>query len=116
MEQKLKALVVKLILNGKTEDALELLSKDYGVQVPKLKVGLPRGRKKKTLGCYNARTKTISVSNSDTLKETFVILHEFYHHLRTTVDLKQKGTEKYANEFAKEFIQAYKQLATRETN
>ena len=113
LEQKAKAFVVWLILNGKTEKALELLAEHYSVEVPKLKVGLPKGRKKKTLGCYNAKNKTISVLNSDALKEPFIITHEFYHHLRTTVDKKHKGTEKHANEFAKEFIQAYKSTATR---
>jgi hypothetical protein len=108
LEQKFKALIVGLILNGKTEKALALLSEHYGVEVPKLKVGLPKGRKKKTLGCYNAKKKTILVLNSDTLKEPFIILHEFYHHLRTALDAKHKGTERYADEFSKEFIQAYK--------
>ena len=108
MEQKFKASIVWLILNGKTEKALELLAEHYSVDVPKLKVGLPKGRKKKTLGCYNAKNETIFVLNSDALKEPFIITHEFYHHLRTAVDKKHKGTEKYANEFAREFIDAYK--------
>ena len=108
---RFKALVVSLILNGKVEKALELLAEHYGVSVPKMKVGLPKGRKKKTLGCYNAKKGTIFVLNSDTLSEPFIILHEFYHHLRTALDTKHKGTEKYADEFAKDFIQAYKSVA-----
>jgi len=107
LEQKFKALIVYLILNGKTEKALEMLAKHYSVDVPKIKVGLPKRHKKKTLGCYNAKNKTISVLNSDALKEPFVILHEFYHHLRTSLDRKHKGTERYGDEFSKEFIQAY---------
>jgi hypothetical protein len=113
LEQEFKASVVWLILNGKPEKALELLAEHYRVEVPTLKVGLPKGRKKKTLGCYNAKKKTILVLNSDTLKEPFIILHEFYHHLRTALDAKHKGTEKYADEFSKEFIQAYKSMATK---
>jgi hypothetical protein len=55
--------------------------------------------------------KTISVLNSDTMGNPFVILHEFYHHMRTSVlDKKHRGTEKYANEFAREFIAAYRSL------
>jgi len=100
-------------LNGKVEKALELLAKRYSVNVPKIKVGLPKGRKKKALGCYNAKKGTIFVLNSDTLKEPFIILHEFYHHLRTALDMKHKGTEKYADEFAKEFIQTYKSMETK---
>lgn len=79
--------------------------------MPKIKVGLPRGHKKKTFGCYTAKDKTISVLNSDVLKEPFVIVHEFYHHVRTTADVRHKGTERYANEFANEFIQAYKTMS-----
>jgi predicted aspartyl protease len=108
LEQNFKALIVYLILNGETEKALEMLAKHYSVDVPKIKVGLPKKHKKKTLGCYNAKNKTISVLNSDALKEPFIITHEFYHHLRTAVDKKHKGTEKKANEFAREFIDAYK--------
>lgn len=108
-----EVLVVWLILNGKVEKALELLAEHYGVDVPKIEVGLPKGRKKKALGCYNAKKGTISVLNSDTLMEPFIILHEFYHHLRTALDSKHKGTEKYADEFAKEFIRGYKSMATK---
>lgn len=110
MEQKFKASIVWLILNGNAEKALELLAEHYGVGVPKLKVGLPKGRKKKSLGCYNAKNETIFVLNSDTLKEPFIILHEFYHHLRTALDGKHRGTERYADEFSKEFIRAYKSM------
>ena len=108
-----EALIVWLILNGKVEKALELLAEHYSVDVPKIKVGLPKGRKKRALGCYNAKKGTIFVLNSDTLKEPFIILHEFYHHLRTALDTKHRGTEKYADEFAKDFIQAYKSTAAK---
>ena len=112
METKFRALVVWLILNGKAEEALGLLAKYYGVDVPKIRVGLPKGRRKNVFGCYTAKNETISVLNSDMLKEPFTVLHEFYHHLRTGRSVKHKGTEKYANEFAKEFIQAYKSMST----
>lgn len=108
-----EVLIVWLILNGKVEKALELLAEHYSVNVPKIEVGLPKGRKKKILGCYNAKKGTIFVLNSDMLREPFIILHEFYHHLRTNLDTKHKGTEKYADKFAKEFIQAYKSMATK---
>jgi Zn-dependent peptidase ImmA (M78 family) len=107
-------MIVALIVNGKAEKALELLSEHYDVNVPKLRVGLPKGHRKNTFGCYTVKNETISVLNSDALKEPFIILHEFYHHTRIGLDTKHRGTERYANEFAKEFIQAYKALA-RET-
>jgi len=113
LNTKFKALIVWHILNGKTENALKLLAKHYNVTIPtKIKIGLPKGHKK-TFGCYNVEKKTIFVLNNDMLKEPFVILHEFYHHLRTTSDRKHKGTEKYADKFAKEFIQAYKSMTTK---
>ena len=59
--------------------------------------------------------KKISVRNSDTLKDPFVVLHEFYHHLRTMGDTKHRGTEKYADAFAREFVEAYRSMAIQET-
>jgi hypothetical protein len=105
-----KAFIVWLILNGKVEEALAELAKHYGVNVPKVKVGLPKRHKKNVFGCYTGKNETIFVSGSDALKEPFVILHEFYHHLRTSVDKKHKGTENYASRFAAEFIEAYKSM------
>ena len=107
MDDKAKAIVVRLISNGEAEKALELLAEHFGVTVPKFKVGLPKGRKRNSLGCYSPNSKTISVLSSDVVKNPFVVLHEFYHHLRTTVDLKHRGTEKNADKFANEFLQAY---------
>ena len=104
-----KQLVVWLILNGKTEEALMLLAKNYKVNIPNLKVGLPKGHKVKAFGCYTAKTETISVLNSDVIVNPFVILHEFYHHLRTkAADKMHRGTEKNADKFALDFIQSYK--------
>lgn len=113
MKPEFKMSIVRLILNGKVEKALELLAGHYGVDVPEIKVGLPKGRKRKALGCYNAKKRTIFVLNSDALKEPFIILHEFYHHLRTGLDAKHKGTEKYADEFARDIIQAYTSMAAK---
>jgi hypothetical protein len=115
LEQKFKATIVWLILDGKVERALEMLARRYGVKVPIIEVGLPKRRKSKVLGCYNAKKRTISVLNSDTLKNPFVILHEFYHHLRTYEDAKHRGTEKYADTFAKEYIDVYRSMAVQKT-
>jgi hypothetical protein len=113
LEVEFKAFIVWLILNGNVEKALGQLAKHYSVNAPKIRVGLPKGRRKNVFGCYTARNETISVLNSDMLKEPFTILHEFYHHLRTSVDKKHRGTEKNAGEFAKEFIEAYKSVTAR---
>lgn len=108
MQAEFKPLIVWLILDGKAEEALELLAENYGVNVPTLEVGLPKGHKRHSYGCYTPRNVTISVLDSDALGNPFVILHEFYHHLRThSVNKKHKGTEKNANKFATDFLQAY---------
>jgi Zn-dependent peptidase ImmA (M78 family) len=114
MEQnKYKLLIVWLILNGKTEQALELLSKNYKVNVPQLKVGLPKGHKITAFGCYTSKNETIFVQNSDILVNPFVIIHEFYHHLRSKgADKMHRGTEKNADRFAKDFIEAYRKFAS----
>jgi hypothetical protein len=111
-EPGFKAFIVHLVLDSKVEQALELLSKEFKVTVPRIQVGLPRTHGS-VYGCYTSRNQTIYVLNSDVLKDPFVILHEFYHHLRTSsVDKKHRGTEKYANVFAKEFIAAYRSLGS----
>jgi hypothetical protein len=103
-----KPLVVWLIVNGKTEEALDLLAKNYKVNVPRLKVGLPKRHKITAFGCYTAKNETISVLNSDVLANPFVIIHEFYHHLRSkAVDKMHRGTEKNADKFAAEFLREY---------
>lgn len=107
-----KAAVVWLILDGKPEDALKLLAKEYNVNVPKLEVGLPKKHKIKAYGCYTAKNQTISVKNSDALLNPFVILHEFYHHLRSKgVDKMHRGTERGADKFALDFLAQYQVVA-----
>jgi hypothetical protein len=108
LQANFKPLIVWLILNGQAEKALDLLAKNYKVSTPKLKVGLPKGRRAKAFGCYTSKDATISVLNSEVMANPYVILHEFYHHLRTSVDKKHKGTEKNADKFAMEFINGYK--------
>ena len=115
LEQRFRATIVWLILNGKAEEALAILAQKYGVRVPIVEVGLPKRNRKKALGCYNGKKRTIFVLNSDTLRDPFVILHEFYHHLRTAGDARHRGTEKNANAFAKEFIEAYRSIAIEES-
>lgn len=105
LEQRFETIVVQLILQGKTEEALEQLARHYKVGIPKIKVGLPKGNRSKVLGCYASKNQTIYALNSDVLKDPFIILHEFYHHLRTSPDKRHKGNEKLASRFAKEFIE-----------
>ena len=70
-QENFKPVIVWLILRGKTEEALTLLAKNYKVNVPSLKVGLPKGHKIKAFGCYTAKNETITVLNSDVLANPF---------------------------------------------
>ena len=97
--------VVSLILDCKTEEALELLSSYYGVEPPGLKVGRPKGIGK-ALAVYVASKKTIYVTRGEYMCNPFIILHEYYHHLRTFMG-KHRGTEKYADKFALCIISKY---------
>ncbi len=108
LQPNLKPSIVQLILNKKTEEAIELLAQTYRVDTPKLKVGLPKGHTKNAYGTYSPKNQTISVRDSDVFGNPFVILHEFYHHLRCrSVDRLHRGTEKNANRFALDFLQEY---------
>ena len=84
------------------EDALDLLSEYYGVERPRLRMGLPSGEKG-ALGCYVHRDKTIYISSQEYLYDPYVLIHEFYHHLRS-VGGKHRGTERHAKEFALSFL------------
>ena len=103
--QLFKTKIVHLILSRTPVDALKALSQCYNVITPELKVGMSKGHRKK-VGCYVAKKGTIYVSSLNELHNHYVILHEFYHHLRTH-NMKHKGTEKYAERFAKDYIEAY---------
>lgn len=98
--------VVRDILEGRLDEALKNLSSRYRVSKPKLNVGRVKGRSG-SAGCYVPRKKTIYAATSNELRDPRVILHEFYHHLRSSQEGKSRGAEKYADKFAMEFIQAY---------
>jgi len=106
VDDSTKAKAVRLILTKQPEQALELLSTLYKIKNPKLCVGTVKGRRKTALAVYVHEKNTIYASNSDILYNPFVILHEFYHHIRSKSG-EHKGTEKNADAFAIEFIKSY---------
>ena len=106
-EEKVRSKAVMLIIEGKSEEALELLSRFYGVEAPKISVGLPKGHAK-ALGCYDPNKKLICIRSSKEFYDPFVIMHEFYHHLRFYRG-KHRGTERRANEYATNSIKDYLQ-------
>lgn len=111
-DEQFKAYVVAAILDSKPELALDLLCEFYHVERPKLRVGVVSGRNKGVQAVYVARRKEIMAARREFLYDPFTILHEFYHHLRYFGD-DHRGTEKYADRFAIDFIRAYQSLAAR---
>ena len=95
--------VVRSILNGRADVALRELSKHYGIKEPDLRVGTVKAHRQ-VLACYVQKEKRIYVSKSDLLANPFVILHEFYHHLRASQAVKRGQVEKRADSFAIAFI------------
>ena len=104
---KMRAEVVALILDSKPEEAIRVLSRWYRISEPRLGVGVFEGKTKGVAAVYSPRRKEILAANREFLYDPFVIIHEFYHHLRS-VSGKHRGTEKQADRFALEFIAAYR--------
>jgi hypothetical protein len=95
--------IVRLIaVERKPEEALDALCTHYRVERPTLRVGLPKGEKR-ALGCYVHKEKTIYMSSEEYLFDPYVLIHEFYHHLRH-VDGRHRGTERHARDFALSFL------------
>jgi len=103
-----KAKIVQLILSNEAPRAIKILSHRHNVDTPRLKVGMPK-KSGRNVGCYVSKTKTIHLVDREKLQDPFVILHEFYHHLRTH-GREHLGTEKRADKFAEGFIEAYQNL------
>ena len=102
-EECLLARAVRLIEEGRVEEALEELSGYYGVPPPRVRVGLPK-RCRNALGCYVASKKTIYLRSSEEYRDPFVVLHEFYHHIRWRLG-SHRGTERHADQYALKAIQ-----------
>ena len=104
-----KTKIVYMILNKKTEEALQHLSKFYNMTPPEIVVGTVKGKRKTVYAVYVQKESKIYAVNSDVFYNPFVILHEFYHHIRTRAGV-HRGSEKHANIFAKSFIDSYKKI------
>ena len=104
-----KAKVVHLILNKKTEEALQSLSKFYRVSPPEITVGTIKGKRRTVYAVYVQKESKIYCINSDIFYNPFIVLHEFYHHIRTKGGI-HRGSEKYANTYARDFIDSYKKI------
>jgi hypothetical protein len=104
-----KALVVATILDSRPEVAIGSLCEWYHVSVPKLSVGVLEGKTKRVAAVYSVGRREILAARREYMYNPFVMIHEFYHHLRSTSG-RHKGTERQADEFATEFIGAYRRL------
>jgi hypothetical protein len=113
-EEQMKVTVVALILDSRPEEAISLLSKWYRVSEPKLGVGVFEGKTKGVAAVYSQNTRKILAAKREFLYDPFVMIHEFYHHLRSRSG-RHKGTEKQADRFALSFIASYQELASRAT-
>lgn len=106
LDNRLKAKIVHMILNKKTEEALNILSEYHKVLAPEITVGTIKGKRKTVYAVYVQREHKIYCMNSDIFYNPFIILHEFYHHIRTSGGI-HRGSEKHANSYAKNFLDAY---------
>ena len=106
-DPKMQALIVKLILNKRTEKSLQLLSNFYSIQAPEVVVGTIKGKRKTVRAVYVGNQRRIYATNSEIFYNPFVMLHEFYHHLRFR-GMEHRGSEKSANKFALQFINSYR--------
>jgi hypothetical protein len=105
-----KAKIVHMILDRKTEEALQNLSKFYNVTPPKIVVGTVKGKRRIVYAVYVQKERRIYATDSDIFCNPFIVLHEFYHHIRTRAGV-HRGSEKHANMYAQSFIDSYKRLA-----
>jgi hypothetical protein len=104
-----KARIVYMILNKGTEEALEYLSKLYNIAAPEIAVGTVKGKRKTVYAVYVQKQSKIYAINSDIFYNPFVVLHEFYHHIRTKAGV-HRGSEKNADMYAKSFIDSYNKV------
>ena len=101
--------IVRKILNKDTEQALLELSNLYNIRPPEIVVGTIKGKRKTVYAVYVQNENRIYARNSDIFYNPFVVLHEFYHHLRSRGGV-HRGSERNANMYAKKFIDAYSKV------
>lgn len=111
-EDEMRTAVVALILDMRPEEAIELLSSWYHVRKPRLGVGVFEGRTKGVAAVYSVGRREILAAKREFFYNPFVIIHEFYHHLRSNGG-KHRGTEKDADRFAMSFIDSYSAAVAR---
>ncbi|MPZ06719.1 MAG: hypothetical protein GEU26_09965 [Nitrososphaeraceae archaeon] len=109
LDEKWMARIVQKIFDKDTEQALTELSDLYSIRPPEIVVGTIKGKRKTVYAVYVQNENRIYAMNSDIFYNPFVVLHEFYHHLRSRSGM-HRGSEKNANKYARTFIVAYSNL------
>ena len=109
LDDMTKAKIVALILDKKTELALEKLSELYNVDTPEIVVGTIKKKRRTVYAVYVVQEKKIYALNSDIFYNPFIILHEYYHHIRSKFGV-HRGSEKRADMYAQEFIDSYMRI------
>ena len=104
-----------MIVSKKTEEAIEKLSKFYNIDPPEIVVGTIKGKRRTVYAVYVQKQSKIYTTNSDTFYNPFIILHEFYHHLRTKAGI-HRGLEKHADMYAKSFVDSFRKIAELHNN
>jgi hypothetical protein len=98
-DEVMQARIVHMILTKRTEEALHALSSFYRLEAPKIAVGTVKGKRRTAYAAYVQKERRIYAMDSETHYNPFVIIHEFYHHLRSRGG-SHRGPEGHANEFA----------------
>lgn len=111
-DEMTQATIVHMILRKDTERALQALGKFYRVKPPEIAVGTVKGKRRTAYAVYVAKERKIYAMDSDILYNPFVILHEFYHHLRSQGG-PHRGTERHADLYAQRFLDSYKAVVAR---
>jgi hypothetical protein len=105
-DEMMQARIVQMILTKRTEEALLALGSFYKLEPPEIVVGTVKGKRRTAYAVYVQKEKKIYAMNSAIFYNPFVVLHEFYHHLRARSG-SHRGTERHANAFARRFIDSY---------
>lgn len=106
IDESFMARIVQMVLSKRTEDALLLLSRHYEIKAPEIVVGTIKGKRRTVYAVYVHKESRIYCLNSDVFFNPFIIIHEFYHHLRTIAGI-HRGSERHANQYARDFILSY---------
>lgn len=93
LDNRTKAQIVRMILEKQTEKALERLSEFYHVTTPQIVVGTIKGKRRTVYALYIPKEGRIYALNSDIFFNPFVILHEYYHHIRSKLGIHRDQKE-----------------------